>query len=71
MFIGFLQEMLIQTKLLINEVLDGKKLLSEDTYKKEYDKLYSKLSKKYSGKELEYKLKQKMYQKGFNEYEYK
>lgn len=51
---------------LINQVLNGKKLVNEDCYQREYDKLYAKLSKKYSGKELEYKLKQKMYQKGFN-----
>lgn len=50
---------------LINQNLNGKKLVDENTYKKEYEKLYNKLSKKYSGKELEYKLKQKMYQKGF------
>lgn len=52
---------------LINQQLNGKKLVAEDIYKKEYDKLYTKLSKKYSGKELEYKLKQKMYQKGFTD----
>lgn len=51
---------------LINQNLNGKKLVNEDTYKKEYDKMYAKLSKKFSGKELEYKLKQKMYQKGFS-----
>lgn len=51
---------------LINQNLNGKKLVDDNLYKKEYDKLYNKLSKKYSGKELEYKLKQKMYQKGFN-----
>lgn len=51
---------------LINQALNGKKLVDEDCYQKEYDKLYAKLSKKYSGKELEYKLKQKLYQKGFN-----
>lgn len=50
---------------LINQNLNGKKLVDEDIYQKEYEKLYNKLSKKYSGKELEYKLKQKMYQKGF------
>ncbi len=50
---------------LINQILNGKKLVNEDTYKKEYEKMYNKLSKKYYGKELEYKLKQKMYQKGF------
>lgn len=50
---------------LINQSLNGKKLVNEDIYKKEYEKIYNKLSKKYSGKELEYKLKQKMYQKGF------
>lgn len=51
---------------LINEVLNSKKLVSEDLYQKTYEKEYQKLSKKYSGKELEYRLKQKMYQKGFN-----
>lgn len=51
---------------LVNQSLNGKKLVGEDIYKKEYEKLYNKLSKKYSGKELEYKLKQKMYQKGFS-----
>lgn len=51
---------------LINQSLNGKKLVDEDIYTKEYEKLYNKLSKKYSGKELEYKLKQKMYQKGFS-----
>lgn len=50
---------------LVNQNLNGKKLVNEDLYQKEYNKLYNKLSKKYSGKELEYKLKQKMYQKGF------
>lgn len=57
------------TSTLVNESLNGKKLVTEDLYQKEYEKLYNKLSKKYSGKELEYKLKQKMYQKGFNNYE--
>lgn len=52
---------------LINQALNGKKLVNDNIYKKEYDKLYNKLSKKYSGKELEYKLKQKMYQKGFTD----
>lgn len=51
---------------LINQSLNGMKLVDDDLYKKEYDKLYTKLSKKYFGKELEYKLKQKMYQKGFS-----
>lgn len=55
---------------LINQALNGKKLVSEDCYQKEYDKLYTKLSKKYSGKELEYKLKQKMFQKGFMNSDY-
>lgn len=54
---------------LINQSLNGMKLVDEDICKKEYEKLYNKLSKKYSGKELEYKLKQKMYQKGFTNYE--
>ena len=53
---------------LINECLNGKKLVSEDLYQKEYKKLYAMLSKKYEGKELEYKMKQKMYQKGFSNY---
>lgn len=53
----------------ISKALNGKKLVDEDIYKKEYDKLYKQLSKKYSGSELEYKLKQKLYQKGFNNYE--
>lgn len=57
------------TSTLVNESLNGKKLVTEDLYQKEYEKLYNKLRKKYSGKELEYKLKQKMYQKGFNNYE--
>lgn len=57
------------TSTLVNESLNGKKLVTEDLYQKEYEKLYNKLSKKYSGKELEYKLKQKMYQRGFNNYE--
>ena len=51
---------------LINQNLNGKKLVDDNLYKKEYEKLHNKLSKKYSGKELEYKLKQKMYQKGFS-----
>ena len=51
---------------IINECLNGRKLVSEDLYQKEYEKLYTKLSKKYEGKELEYRLKQKMYQKGFS-----
>lgn len=51
--------------ILVNQALNGKKLVDENLYQKEYEKLYTKLSKKYSGKELEYKLKQKMYQKGF------
>lgn len=51
---------------LINQNLNGKKLVDDNLYKKEYEKIYNKLSKKYSGKELEYKLKQKMYQKGFS-----
>ncbi len=50
---------------LINQSLNGRKLVNEDIYQKEYEKLYAKLSKKFSGKELEYKMKQKMYQKGF------
>lgn len=54
------------SSILVNQILNGKKLVDEDIYKKEYEKLYNKLSKRYSGKELEYKLKQKMYQKGFN-----
>lgn len=54
---------------IISKALNGKKLVDEDIYKKEYDKLYKQLSKKYSGSELEYKLKQKLYQKGFNNYE--
>ena len=53
----------------INRVLNSKKIIDTDLYKKEYDKLYKTLSKKYSGKELEYRLKNKLYQKGFsNEY---
>lgn len=55
---------------LINQSLNGKKLVSEDLYQKEYNKLVTKLSKKYSGKELEYKIKQKMYQKGFSDSSY-
>lgn len=55
---------------LINQSLNGKKLVDQDIYKKEYDKLFNKLSKKYSGKELEYKLKQKMYQKGFSNFDF-
>jgi len=51
---------------LINKVLNSKRLVDEEIYKKEYDKLYKQLSKKYSGKELEYKLKQKLYLKGFS-----
>ncbi len=51
---------------LIHQSLNGKKLVSEDLYQKEYEKQKNLLSKKYSGKELEYKLKQKMYQKGFS-----
>lgn len=51
---------------IISKTLNGKKLVDEDIYKKEYDKLYKQLSKKYSGSELEYRLKQKLYQKGFN-----
>lgn len=54
---------------IISKALNGKKLVDEDIYKKEYDKLYKQLSKKYSGSELEYKLKQKLYQKGFNNFE--
>lgn len=54
---------------IISKALNGKKLVDEDIYKKEYDKLYKQLSKKYSGSELEYRLKQKLYQKGFNNYE--
>lgn len=54
------------SSMLINQVLNGKKLVSEDLYQKEYEKQKKLLSKKYSGKELEYKLKQKMYQKGFS-----
>lgn len=56
---------------LINKVLNSKKLVDDNLYKKEYEKEYNKLSKKYSGKKLEYKLKQRMYQKGFsyNDYE--
>ena len=53
----------------INRILNSKKMVDNDLYKKEYDKLYKTLSKKYSGKELEYRLKNKLYQKGFsNEY---
>lgn len=54
---------------LINQNLNGKKLVNEDIIKSEYEKLYKKLSKKYSGRELEYKLKQKMYQKGFSDFD--
>lgn len=50
----------------INKVLNSKKIVDDNLYKKEYDKLYKQLSKKYSNKELEYRLKQKLYQKGFN-----
>ena len=50
----------------INSILNSKKLVDNDLYKKEYDKLYKTLSKKYSGKELEYKLKNKLYQRGFS-----
>lgn len=56
------------SSLLINQNLNGKKLVDDDISKKEYEKLYIKLSKKYSGRELEYKLKQKMYQKGFTNF---
>lgn len=56
--------------ILVNQALNGMKLVDENIYQKEYDKLYAKLSKKYSGKELEYKLKQKMYQKGFTSSNY-
>lgn len=56
------------SNVLINQVLNGKKLVDNSIFQKEYDKLYTKLSKKYSGKELEYKLKQKMYQKGFQDF---
>ena len=53
----------------INRILNSKKMVDNDLYKKEYDKLYKTLSKKYSGKKLEYRLKNKLYQKGFsNEY---
>lgn len=55
---------------LINRVLNSKKIVDDNLYKKEYDKLYKQLSKKYAGKELEYKLKQKLYQKGFNTNDY-
>lgn len=55
---------------LINRVLNSKKIVDDNLYKKEYDKLYKQLSKKYSGRELEYKLKQKLYQKGFNTNDY-
>lgn len=53
---------------IINQSLNGRKLVNEDISHKEYEKLYTKLSKKYSGRELEYKLKQKMYQKGFSDF---
>lgn len=55
---------------LINRVLNSKKIVDDNLYKKEYDKLYKQLSKKYSGRELEYKLRQKLYQKGFNTNDY-
>ena len=55
---------------LINRILNSKKIVDDNLYKKEYDKLYKQLSKKYSGRELEYKLKQKLYQKGFNTNDY-
>jgi len=55
---------------LINRVLNSKKIVDDNLYKKEYDKLYKQLSKKYTGKELEYKLKQRLYQKGFNTNDY-
>ena len=51
---------------IINSVLNSKKIVDTDLYKKEYDKIYKTLSKKYSGKELEYRLKNKLYQKGFS-----
>lgn len=57
------------SSILVNQHLNGKKLVNEDIAKKEYEKLYTKLSKKYSGKELDYKLKQKMYQKGFTNFD--
>jgi len=50
---------------LVNQYLNGRKLVNDGIYQKEYEKIYNKLSKKYSGKELEYKLKQNLYQKGF------
>ena len=55
---------------LINRILNSKKIVDDNLYKKEYDKFYKQLSKKYSGRELEYKLKQKLYQKGFNTNDY-
>ena len=53
------------SSMLVNQNLNGRKLVDDSIARIEYDKLYAKLSKKYSGKELEYKIKQKMYQKGF------
>ena len=38
---------------IINRILNSKKIVDTDLYKKKYDKLYKTLSKKYSGKELE------------------